>query len=72
MSSGDLARHFYTGVWQWILTLIPLAIFYVIGGFSMVQLEENPMLRLLTIGLLLVGGFIISGWGARGAVARVR
>lgn len=68
----SLKTHFFTGVWQFVLTLIPAAIFYLLGGNTILALQENPALRMMVWALLLIGGFIIAGWGARGAVARVR
>jgi hypothetical protein len=68
----SLQKYFFTGVWQWVLVLIPAGIFYLLGGNTLLALDENPALRLVVWAVLFIGGFIISGWGARGAVARVR
>lgn len=72
MNTGDLSKWFFVGVWQWILVLIPSVVFYLFGGGLVRGLDENPALRLLIYLVLLFVGFVISGWGAVGAVGRVK
>ena len=72
MSSADMVRHFFTGVWVFIfgLVAIPFALIYW-GVISVGDLFDNPVV-LLVLGIFyLIIAFVISGWAARNAVKRV-
>jgi hypothetical protein len=71
MSTKDLSAWFFTGVWQWILMILPGLLFYVLGGSVLLGISDKPLIEALVYVLLVLLGFVLSGWAAQGAVARV-
>lgn len=71
MGEIPVGKYFSTGVWLWILVLVPgLLLSMITMGFWAIVKEYPIPMMLVWIGYFITS-ILIVGWGAQGAVKRV-